>query len=325
MLYSVKKSGSWGYIDKTGSIVVPCHFEMVLDFAEGFGGLFHGDKLQIIDECGSVCGACIGLREPFLTWFSNHLRKVTTVEKRTGFIDARGDWVIQPRFRRARNFGNNVAVASSFDTSGEGMIDKSGAWICEPKFERIHQFSDSASCSVGYYTDDDLGFGCILIDCAGNRVSDEFFEHGHGAAEGLVPVKRDGTWGVVSELGDLVIPFIHEGINPFSEGFAAARGSNGKYGLIDRTGHWAIHPLYDSIDSKVQDGLIAAATGDNAGRLLWGYLDCAGEWVIQPRFSEACEFLEGLASVAPFMDDSREEQSFGWINRDGHFVWEPSC
>ncbi len=49
-----------------------------------------------------------------------------------------------------------------------------------------------------------------------------------------------------------------------------------------------------------------------------GYIDTAGEWVIQPQFDEADSFSEGLAAVRP-----EEGPGFGYIDKTGAFVIAP--
>lgn len=48
----------------------------------------------------------------------------------------------------------------------------------------------------------------------------------------------------------------------------------------------------------------------------WGYIDCDGKMVVEPRFDGAWEFHEGLAAV-------KEEWARGYIDRTGAFVIDP--
>ena len=47
----------------------------------------------------------------------------------------------------------------------------------------------------------------------------------------------------------------------------------------------------------------------------WGYIDCAGEIVIQPSFEEAYEFIDGIARV-------EIGKKIGYINKLGEYVWK---
>lgn len=50
--------------------------------------------------------------------------------------------------------------------------------------------------------------------------------------EGLSPVIKDGKWGFVDEMGEIIIPFEYDEAEPFSDGLAAVRKGN-YFGYID--------------------------------------------------------------------------------------------
>ena len=50
----------------------------------------------------------------------------------------------------------------------------------------------------------------------------------------------------------------------------------------------------------------------------WGYIDKSGEYVIDPQFSDAMEFSEGLAAVL-----DPESELWGYIDESGSYVIEP--
>jgi hypothetical protein len=53
----------------------------------------------------------------------------------------------------------------------------------------------------------------------------------------------------------------------------------------------------------------------------WGYIDRAGQVVIEPLFDEAGPFRGELARVEIKVRDGRMA---GYIDRTGRYVWEPS-
>ena len=48
----------------------------------------------------------------------------------------------------------------------------------------------------------------------------------------------------------------------------------------------------------------------------WGYIDRTSKFVIDPKFTEAAQFLNGMAQVT--VDDK-----LGYINRKGEYIWIP--
>jgi hypothetical protein len=52
----------------------------------------------------------------------------------------------------------------------------------------------------------------------------------------------------------------------------------------------------------------------------FGYIGADGKYAVEPRFSQAQEFVNGLARVE--LDDAGI-QKFGYIDHHGAFVWGP--
>ncbi|HEY9756575.1 MAG TPA: WG repeat-containing protein [Oculatellaceae cyanobacterium] len=68
--------------------------------------------------------------------------------------------------------------------------------------------------------------------------------------------------------------------------------SNFKYGFVDREGKVAIEPVFSNAE-EFSEGL--AGVSDASGKS--GYINKRGEWVISPRYTRPGEFHEGIASV----------------------------
>lgn len=318
MLYYARCGEKWGYIDASGTVVVPIEATECTLFAEGLGGVLYGEDLDIVDSKGNLVGHHKNVITLVEAEYSNGLLCICDRDTRkVGYIDRSGKWVINPTFRDARDFGNGVAIAQGLESSNVGIVDTNGDWMCVPKFYRVFNFDESTASTLGFSRE----FGCRLVDKSGNPVCDDRYDAGHRAGEGLIPVERNSKWGVVTETGDTVIPFKFDGIDPFSGGYAPTRTADKKFGVLDREGNWAIQPKFDFID-EFGEGLFAAATTVDS-QLAWGYIDVDGAWVIEPSFGEVGTFKGGVAYVRPLSSDGEEVDDFGYINRCGHYIWEP--
>ena len=102
--------------------------------------------------------------------------------------------------------------------------------------------------------------------------------------------------------------------------------SQGKYGLINRSGKLILEPRFDSLfgydsslrssssdflDNEYSEGLRPARIGQQ-----WGYIDKNGAEVIPPQFSMAGPFSKGRAQV-------RVGDAWGVIKPNGSFAIEP--
>ena len=117
--------------------------------------------------------------------------------------------------------------------------------------------------------------------------------------EGLVPVSYpDGITGYIDEKGTVALPFIYEYAYSFIDGYAVAR-SNGKWGMIDRTGHEIVPFAYDMI---FYEGLCADDRLGVVRNGKFGYIALDGTEAIPCIFDlpiGRCsgEFREGVSPV----------------------------
>ena len=82
-------------------------------------------------------------------------------------------------------------------------------------------------------------------------------------SEGLAAVLKDDKIGFINEKNEVIIPFLYkytEDENMYSHsylfhnGFCAMANTEGKYGLIDKTGKWAVKPIYDEVWTPHESG-----------------------------------------------------------------------
>ena len=62
-----------------------------------------------------------------------------SIGDKEGYIDKKGDWVIEPKYDAAYCFQDGIAVVGV--NNKYGLIDKKGNWIVEPKFKELEFFS----------------------------------------------------------------------------------------------------------------------------------------------------------------------------------------
>lgn len=242
-----------------------------------------------------------------------------------GYINARGEVAIEPRFRylTARDVGDfHDGVADEtemwIDTSGRPLPPLPKGWY------RRGPASEGLIVTMA-----DRRFG--FTDAQGRVVIEPRFEFAHPFSEGVAAVQVGSLWGYVDRTGTLVIPPRFAKAEPFREGAARVYGDeachwSGMEGcLLARRvlgkdpGHEVRGCLYSYIGHDGQplfagefagakdfhEGLAAATSSGG-----WGYLDKQGHWVIPPQFDLAGNFSEGLAAV-------RGKRNWGYVDRYG--------
>ena len=218
--------------------------------------------------------------------------------KKYGYINTKGQWVIQPQFNWAANFANGLAAVKT----GRGPLATIYAYINtqgqivipDGQYYNIHDFADNGLAAVDVIGKDNVAF----IDKQGNIV--KFIENGTGAKDfgnnGLVPLEAEDKncqkklWGYADTSGNFVIPPQFEDAEAFaSNGLAVAEPFDtkncGKYiyatssikGYIDSRGQWVIPPQYEEAFAFLDNGLAAVKYNDK-----WGMIDRQGNWVLAP-------------------------------------------
>jgi hypothetical protein len=108
------------------------------------------------------------------------------------------------------------------------------------------------------------------IDKAGGLVIPARYDAVWGFSEGLATVRVGGKLALIDTTGTTVIPPTpYRAILAFFDGMAAVQGTEGKWGLIEKTGRLVVQPQFN-------------AMGDGN----WGYIDKSGNMAIPARYEE---------------------------------------
>ena len=117
----------YGFIDKSGKVVIEPQFDHARDFSEGFAQVIKGGKWVFEDE----------------------MNKMVIKDGKSGSIDKSGKVVIEPsyqkkgksrQFNRIYPFSEGLAQVEKNDKYG--FIDKSGKVVIEPQFDGAGNFSE---------------------------------------------------------------------------------------------------------------------------------------------------------------------------------------
>ena len=271
----------FGFIDQSGTEVVPCKYDIAYRFSEGLAAVKLNDRRGFIDQSGTEVVPC---KYDFAYSFSEGLAAVELNDK-YGFIDQSGTEVIPYKYDLAYSFSEGLARV---ELNGKwGFIDQNGTEVIPCKYDVAYSFSEGlAAVRIGDLDNGKWGF----IDQNGTEVIPYKYDWALPFSEGLARVELNGKFGSIDKNGTEVIPCKYDDVNDFSEGLAAVE-LNDKEFYIDKTGTEVIPCKYDwAFDFS--EGLAAVELNDK-----WGYIDHNGTEVIPCKYDFAYSFSEGLATV----------------------------
>jgi hypothetical protein len=277
MLFPVKVDDKYGYIDRTGKLVLPVKYRGASRFSEGLAAvqLEKAGKVGFIDATGKmVLEPEYDLADPFSQGLSGVLLGASW-----GYMDKSGKLAIPTQFPSVTRFSKDgvaaVAVRQGPLAVGFGYINRKGEFLNDRRYLAAMP-SGEGLCAVRSF-----GEQYSFIDLAGKTVIPPQFITAGEFSEGLAPVEvttPEGLrWGYINRKGEITVPARFFKAVPFSEGKAAVQDETGKWGFIDSTGKMVIPARFDQA-STFQDGLAEVYVD----RFL-GYIDQSGKYVWEPK------------------------------------------
>lgn len=136
-LFWIREDGKYGYIDRTGKVVIKPQYENTMGFNEGLAATKMNGKYGYIDTKGRWV---IKPQFDFTYMFSEGLAMVR-IGKQYAWIDRTGKIVIQPLDFEQVGQGFKEGRLPVKRNGKWGFIDKTGKIVIETKFDEVKQFS----------------------------------------------------------------------------------------------------------------------------------------------------------------------------------------
>lgn len=242
-----------------------------------------------------------------------------------GYLTNTGSYLISPVYESANVFlGTSTAVN---DGTEWYMINTSGYKIARPteaveylsfvSNEKIlvakngkygytsSRFDIAESLPYDYASNFKNGIAAVkkgekwaLIDTAEKQITDYIFddivldEYNTCINNGVIFVKKDDKYYMVNEKGLKISEQGFDNVYQFVSSEPAAVCIDGKWGFVNANGQIVIEPQYS--DAKSFSNGLAPVNTDG----MWGYINANGEFRIEPQFSDCLPFSSnGIAAV----------------------------
>ncbi len=302
---------SQGFIDESGKLVIKPSWDVVSHFSEGLAAVGYDQTKQKFELKGRILYTSAS--HPWYRW---------------GFINRKGEMVIEPKFSDVSEFRDGIAAAGIPIMSEwkMGFINTQGEWVIPPKFDHTNQFSEGLA---RVFLKGKYGY----INRAGKLMIPPIYSSAMDFSEGLACVqvggdvvkptgssviRKQGRHVFIDKTGREIIKLKNAECHSFEEGLARFENYDvyGE-GFINRSGKIVIPPDGMGGQSDFSEGLKFVIR--NKGKL--GFIDRTGTVVIDLPFGKADDFYRGLASVCESYD---YEAKCGYIDKTGKIIWPPT-
>ena len=312
-----------GFINSVGKVVVEptldAPLQNIRDFSEGLAAVRGADSSGFIDESG---GWRIRGDYFWVESFSDGLARVMRSSKgsawlETLYLDHMGTELFSLGTRRGHDFSEGLAA---FEAKGKKALrDFSPGKFVYRDFSGLMGYIDKSGkvvieakyAEAGPFSG---GLARVTLDGYCHRLTPDGGKQGSptsgyptscgGAPDDAVDACRVGF---IDKTGAFAIPPIFESARDFVDGLAPVR-FEGKWGFIDNKGKWAIEPRFDGAQT-FHEGLAAVQIGRR-----WGYIDKDGTQRIPPKYSWVTRFSEGVAIAL----DGAPSETSQFIDREGN-------
>jgi WG containing repeat len=283
---AVRLSGLYGFVDEEGREIVKPQYRIVGDYKFGFAQVDVDGKSGLIDRDGKTA---IAPKYGSIHAISPDRFQVSENRRLGGMVG--GEDFSDSRVEYTPSGGAGVTVFGSFlaeflGNSATGIIDISGQRIDMPSTSWFPQF-DKDDPSI-QWVQRDKRWGLVRAD--GSWLIEPVFLLPASLNGGLALVTVNGKIGFIDRTGNFAIPPVFDKAWPFNPGFARTSAErDGIFGVIDKSGAWVFRTNYQQIypatSFGANDHSVFGWHFKKADR--WGLLDLDGRVVLDADFDQA--------------------------------------
>lgn len=330
-LERVKKNNKFGFIDKTGQVIIPLEYQDTGQFYEGLAPVKQDNLWGFINKKGQMC---VSVQFDSAGCF---YKGRAPVKKGNfwGFIDKTGQIIGSLQFETVNYFIEGLARVKKHNRWG--LIDTTGQVVAPFIYDEIWEFSGGLA-----IVQKDSLFG--FIDEIGREIIPPIYEDAWHYIGWWVGVRKNGHLSMRNVSGSLTISVDYLSVQCTPDGLVEVTDTYFKYGLLDTLGRellpcqYQLHRCGYRIYLLEQNGRYGLFAPDYGVRIepayeefgfvdeefgwirarkngKWGWVDKTGEVKIPFRFDAAAPFKDGKARVLqlPY------EETF-YINEKGEMI-----
>ncbi|HLR34180.1 MAG TPA: WG repeat-containing protein [Tissierellales bacterium] len=236
--------------------------------------------------------------------------------KKWGYIDEKGEFKVEPNYELVTEFDNN-GLAKVYSNQLVGLINEDGRVILPPEYFEISEVKDGIFTAVGQD-------GYFIFDKSGLKLFEtkDYSAIGESSDELLPVVKKDKEGntksGYIDKKGNVVIDPKYSNVWGFKNGRALVKVDEDKHLIIDKEGKELAELPYETVAPDEENEMFIFLNKDKH----YGFLNEKGEVAIEPKYSKALPFEDGMAVVSP-SDVEDKDKKWGVIDKENNYIIEP--
>ncbi|MBR4839941.1 MAG: WG repeat-containing protein [Paludibacteraceae bacterium] len=227
------KNNKYGYVDKSGKLVVKAVYDNASEYSEGLARVGKGNRYGFINEEGKVV---VPLNYVAASNFAYGYAVVKPDVNTAFFIDKGGNVLGNTSYKDAKSFSEGLAAVQD-QYYMYGFINASGTLVIDHQFNEVSWFKEGIA-AVGKSDGGHMKYG--YVDNKGTMLTGFEFQEAKDFQNGVGRVKKDGKYGLVDKFGNPITTYEYDYISDFgSDGLAVAKKAGFEV-LLDVEGRpWA--------------------------------------------------------------------------------------
>ncbi len=259
-------------------------------------------------------------------YFDKNGRVGIKLENGTVVVPGKYEW-LSPRFKKAL-----LSEGLSYFRLNKkfGFIDAKGNERIPARYHKTWDFSDGwakVEQAPGLDVFIDKQGNEYILNTDYDTCADYF-------SNGLLAVKKNGKWGFMNKKSKLIVPYQYDAVSDFKDSMAPVSNGGtgkhnpsfninsyrGKWGFINTAGKLAIPMQYEAT-KFFSEGLCAVEPINNNSRPKWGFINKQGEMVIPAQYDIVGEgFSDGMAAVGKDLMHAVIRYRWTFINKKGEAI-----
>ena len=311
-LAKICKDGKYGFMDKTGKIVIPTIYRQAIDFHEGLAAVKKDEKYGYIDKEGNVV---LPFRFDDADYFMGGYARVhegpdsvaDSGQDYNYLIDKMGIPIQEDSYNIEGNYSDGLIRVRSIDTDKYGFANAKGQIVIPFLYDSAFDFKEGVA-RVSKNGKDEF------IDKSGRTVLPfrDKVGYSYTCSEGLIYFQKEIRslyfFGFMNKQGYVAIPPIYGNVRDFHDGLAWVQWDSWE-GFIDTNGKKVLECKYCP-ESGFNEGMAVIEKNDK-----YGYINRAGQIIAPFSFDEANDFSEGLGLV-------KKGRRYGYIDKRGNSTFD---